>query len=269
MRLAAMSPRSLLDPLRHALKRRKHKAFKLHIWTMDDIGLGYVSTPKVASNAIRRLIRKRQAKLLFDIEEDMRRDREFKKKNKEFKAKMDREIKRVVTPSQIAAMKGEMYFFSFVRNPLARLYSCYRDKVVNAPAFRDHCTLSPYGIEFGMSFGEFVHRIAEIPDSESNEHFRSLHTFLTYQGASFVDYVGKIEHLKEDWLPLSEKYALECPQRDENSKRVSGPSIPSIELPYTRETAEIAVERYAHDIELYDYSSDIERLMEHIRKTAG
>ena len=86
--------RSLLDPVRHAIKRRKHKAFKIQIWTMHDIGVGYVSTPKVASNSIRRLIRQRQAKVLFDHDEDI-------KKNREFKAKMDREINRTLSPSQV------------------------------------------------------------------------------------------------------------------------------------------------------------------------
>ncbi len=52
---------------------------------MQDIGVGYVSTPKVASNSIRRLNRQSQAKVLFDYDEDIKKDREFK-------AKMDREI---------------------------------------------------------------------------------------------------------------------------------------------------------------------------------
>ena len=85
-----------------------------------------------------------------------------------------------------------------VRNPLARLYSCYRDKVVNAETRRSHCTLTPYGINFGMSFDEFVYRVAEIPDPKANDHFRSLHTFLTYKGHSFVDYVGKLENFNEE-----------------------------------------------------------------------
>lgn len=226
---------------------------------MDDIALTYVSTPKVASNAIRRVIRQRQAKVLFDHDEDVKKDREFKEK-------IDKEIKRNIRPSQVSAVKRDLYFFSFVRNPLSRLYSCYRDKVVNAENFRSQCTLSAYGIEFGMSFEDFVYRIADIPDAQSNEHFRSLNSFLTYQDKPFVDYVGKIEHFNEDWQPLKQKFGLDCPQRDERSKRVSGPAIPFIDLPYTRETAEIAAKRYARDIELYDYGDEIDFLIEHKKK---
>jgi len=114
-----------------------------------------------------------------------------------------------------------------------------------------------------MSFEEFVYRIADIPDTRSNEHFRSLNNFLTYQGKPFVDYVGKIENFNEDWQTLNERFGLDSPRRDEHSKRVSGPMLPFIDLPYTRETAEVAAQRYASDIELYDYSGEIDFLMEH------
>ena len=255
-----MSSHPLLNQLQHAIKSRKHKTFRFYLWTMEDLGLGYVATPKVASNIIRGLIRQHQAKILFNHDEDI-------KHNKEFKTKLDKQIKRSVKPSQVRALKGDQYLFSFVRNPLARLYSCYRDKVLNAEQRRSNCTLSPYGIEFGMSFDEFVLRIAEIPDTKANDHFRSLHTFLTYQGNSFVDYVGKLEHLDEDWQPLKEKFGLDCPQTDKCNRRVSaGPAIPFKDLPYTMETAEVAINRYARDIELYNYGNEIDTLLENIKK---
>lgn len=254
-----MTANPLFNQLQHALKSRKHKSFRFYLWTMDDLGLAYVATPKVASNIIRALIRQRQAKVLFNHDEEIGH-------NKEFKAKLDKKIKRSLRPNQVAAVKGDLYLFSFVRNPLARLYSCYRDKVVNAATRRQICTLSPYGINFGMSFTEFVNRIAEIPDAKANDHFRSLHTFLTYQGNSFVDYVGKIEHFNRDWQPLTEKFGLPTPPRDETSRRVSGPKIPFIELPYSRELVDVAVKRYARDIELYGYGNEIDFLVENLKK---
>ncbi len=249
----------LFSQLQHALKSWKHKRFRFYLWTMDDLGLAYVATPKVASNIIRSLIRQRQAKVLFNHDEEI-------KHNEEFKAKLDKKIKRSLRPAQVESLKGDLYLFSFVRNPLARLYSCYRDKVVNAATRRSLCTLSPYGINFGMSFAEFVLRVAEIPDPKANDHFRSLHTFLTYQGKSFVDYVGKIEHFNQDWQPLTERFGLQTPPRDENSRRVSGPKISFIDLPYTRDIVDAAVKRYARDIELYDYGNEIDFLMENIKK---
>ncbi|MCK5679851.1 hypothetical protein KAI46_03460 [bacterium] len=99
-----------------------------------------------------------------------------------------------------------------------------------------------------------------------NDHFRSLHTFLTYQGNSFVDYVGKLEHLDEDWQPLKEKFGLDCPQTVKCNRRVSGPAVPFRDLPYTMETAEVAINRYARDIELYGYRNEIDTLLEKIKK---
>lgn len=227
---------------------------------MDDIDVAYVSTPKVASNSIRNLIRQRQAGVLFDHHESLKGD-------KEFKAKLDKKIKRRVKPSQALEIKNNRYFFSFVRNPLTRLYSCYRDKVLSEK--RKHsCTFSPYGIEAGISFEEFVYRVADIPDDRSNDHFRSLNNFLVYEGKPFVDYVGKIEHFKEDWQFLNDRFGLPRPPRDERSKRVSGPAVPLNKLPYTQEMAEIAVKRYAKDIELYDYADDIDFLFEKIKASS-
>ena len=253
----------LFNQFQHALKSWKHKSFRFYLWTMDDLGLAYVATPKVASNVIRGLIRQRQAKILFAQDEEIKLNKGF---NKEFKTKLDKKIKRSLRPAQVEALKGDLYLFSFVRNPLARLYSCYRDKVVNAANRRTVCTFSPYGINFGMTFAEFVGRIAEIPDTKANDHFRSLHTFLTYQGVSFVDYIGKIEQFNHDWEPLRQRFGLPTPPRDLNSRRVSGPKIPFIELPYTREIVDVAVKRYARDIELYGYGNEIDFLVENLKK---
>lgn len=250
-----MNIQTFINQFKHSIKNVKHKTLRFYIWEMEDIGVAYVSTPKVASNSIRAMIRQRQAKILFNLDEDIR-------NNKEFKTRLDKKIKRSVKPSRIEASKKDLYLFSFVRNPLARLYSCYRDKVVNAEKRHKLCTLSPYGINFWMSFDDFVFRIAEIPDNKANDHFRSLHTFLTYQGNSFVDYVGKLENFSKDWQPLQAEFGLNFPQTDQTSRRVSGPALPLDKLPYTRKSAEAAARRYARDIELYDYSDDIDRLLD-------
>ena len=117
-----------------------------------------------------------------------------------------------------------------------------------------------------MSFDEFIYRIADIPDAKANDHFRSLHTFLTCQGNSFVDYVEKLENFNEEWQPLKEKFGLDCPQTDKADLRVSGPAVPFKALPYTVESAEIAINRYARDIELYGYGNEIDTLLENIKK---
>jgi len=226
---------------------------------MTDIGLVYVATPKVASNAIRRLIRERQARILLNPDLTARH-------YKEYKHEIDKKIKQRATPSKVSAIKKDNYYFSFVRNPLSRLYSCYRDKVLNGASAKKHCTLRPYGIEFGMSFDDFVYQIASIPDDESDQHFRSLHNFLTHQGKSFMNHVGKIETMEQDWRPIHAKFGLDFPQR-ETSTRVSGPKIAFHDLPYTVETATVAAGRYAQDIAHYDYGNEVYALIEKLKKS--
>lgn len=245
------------NTVKRFINNQKHHSLKCPLWIMDDIKVAYISTPKVASNAIRKMIRQRQSKLLFQSDDYLQ---------DKIQEILEQRIKKRVKSSQIKVMKDDLYFFSFVRNPLTRLYSCYRDKVYNAQQRRKQCTLSPYGIDFGMSFDDFVFKVAEIPDNQSNDHFRSLHTFLSYEGESFVDHIGKMENFTHDWQPLSDKFSLPCPPYNENSRRVSGPVVASQNLPYSRKSVELAIERYATDIQLYHYEDEVNSLLGNIYK---
>ena len=227
---------------------RDHES-QLSVWLMDDIRLAYISTPKVASSSIRNLIRERQASILH---------RDYEGKSNKLRNRIDWRIKASLSPSLAQNLKDKYYVFSFVRNPLTRLYSCYRDKVIKMATRRERCGLSRFGIEFGMRFDDFVARVAAIPDDQADQHLRSLHTFLTYQGTSLVHWLGRVERLDSDWQHLTTRFGLPCPQHD---RRVSGPSVSFANLPYTRKTAQIAIERYQQDIEMFGYQREADELL--------
>ena len=240
------------DWVKKEIKRLRFKRGGLKVWVMKDIESAYLSNPKVASSSIRNLIRERQAKIVFPYSQENR---------KTLKKKLEKRIKVSTTPPQILQLKERFYLFSFVRNPLTRLYSCYRDKVINAVKKHDECKLSPYGINFGMSFEEFINRVSQIPDGCADRHFKSQHIFLTHREGLLVQFLGKFERFESDWQHLTEKFGLACPPR---TRRISGPPMPLLSLPLTRRGAETAIARYQKDIELFGYQDEIKKMLERI-----
>lgn len=218
---------------------------KTRIWKVDDIKLGYISIPKCASSSIRHLITQHQ-------QENSQISDSYKKSDLKFCAKVS------LSPPQTLKLKESYFLFSFVRNPLSRLYSCYRDKVVNAAQRHDRCTLSPYRIHFGMSFNEFVSRVVEIPDKFADQHFRSGCSFLMHRGESLVNYVGKFEQFNQDWQNISSQFGLAAPKR---SNRVSGPRTTIQDIPISPQVLELAIKRYANDLDAFGYREELEALL--------
>ncbi|MGL1832507.1 sulfotransferase family 2 domain-containing protein [Rhodocyclaceae bacterium SMB388] len=225
---------------------RRHRC---DLWVLEDLGLGYLPVPKVASSSIRNSFVDRMTPVLLGRPDVSRRA---------VKERVEARIRLSLDITGVKERRKTLFVFTFVRNPLTRLHSCYRDKVVNAAERREKCTLSPYGIQFGMSFDEFAMRIAEIPDARADQHFRSQHSFVASGGALLVDYVGKIEQFEEDWLPLKVRFGLPPPAR---SRRVSGEPLAVPDLPLSRAAAEQAVRRYAEDIEIFGYEREIEAVL--------
>ena len=146
------------------------------------------------------------------------------------------------------------YFrFAFVRDPWARLYSCYRDKIVGPTERDDEFMLGEYGFVPGMPFEAFVRGVAEIDDREADPHFASQWHALGYEGELAVDYVGRFERLPGDWDRLRRRYDLpELPWAPVGSSR------PRFDFDYhkphyTPELVEIAGRRYAEDVSRFGY----------------
>jgi hypothetical protein len=150
--------------------------------------------------------------------------------------------------------------FAFVRNPWDRLVSCYRDKVRGeaedftgfAASGVAHCLAGFDVFTADMSFEDFVHAVAAIPDDAADDHFRSQHTYLTNSsGEVAVDFVGRFENLDSDLskvagltglpldLPLPRLQAVGRPRRYADF--------------YTAATRNAVARRYARDIELFSY----------------
>jgi chondroitin 4-sulfotransferase 11 len=151
------------------------------------------------------------------------------------------------------------YFkFGFVRNPWDRIISLYQNKMIEAAdeqrmQFRRKFLASLKKHQkfwMGMSFEAFVEAIAQIPDLEAHDHFRSQYIFLTdSKGRLIVDYVGRFETLNEGFSRICDRLGI------------TGLSLPQLMKSnrahyskyYTPKTRDMVAERYSIDIEMFKY----------------
>ena len=203
----------------------------------------YIPIPKVACSTIKALC----AQLLglqvpsHDVEEEIHR--------------LDFPC---VKKYRIAQDYGDYFKFAIVRNPWARLVSCYNDKIAYDRGhvydrFENAFTayLKKMGVfEPGMSFDRFVGVVCEIPDEFAEGHFRSQHAFLTDQkGRMLADFCGRVEQLDTDFDVIASKLGI-----DVALPRIRKGKTAGYQTYYTKETARLIARRYERDIELLGYT---------------
>ncbi len=144
--------------------------------------------------------------------------------------------------------KYKNYFkFTFVRNPHARVVSCYEHWIKKAT----NPNISLYK-EFrkNMSFEEFVKALSKIPDNASDGHFRSQHTFITdKKGNLLVDFIGKVEHINRDFKKVCEKTGMSYKKLSRINKKTNK----NYKKYYDKETKKLIQKRYKKDFELFGY----------------
>lgn len=158
--------------------------------------------------------------------------------------------------AQISCMHS--YFrFAFVRNPLARLYSCWRDKVwcPGQPECDQPFIFERFpGMRAGQPFAEWVSVVAEIPDHDCDQHFAS-QTSLLCEGDRLVpDFVGRFEHFEPGWEMVAKRIGLpeSIPFQPVFSDRPRDDFRWHCRH-YDRTTLAVAYQRYREDIQRFGY----------------
>lgn len=141
---------------------------------------------------------------------------------------------------------------SVIRHPLARLASCWRDKVADPNRFHRPFR-HKYGgaIIPGMSFGDWVRFVAETPDGIADQHFRSMSWDLVF--GDWTPETIRIER-PDWWADLRGRIRSHCgldigAQRHENSTGGDWQGE------YTMELRRIACDRYREDLERFGYDA--------------
>lgn len=156
------------------------------------------------------------------------------------------------------------YFkFTFIRNPFARLVSCYKDKVVfngeyNNYYFKDYY----FDIQPNISFENFVDIVTKIPDFLADRHFKSQYYSVVKNNPYALDYIGKLENISNDWKLLSKKFSLEpiIEHKNKSENQYNYFEYYNIELVKKVE------KKFFYDIQYFGYDNDYKNLLDYVNK---
>jgi hypothetical protein len=158
--------------------------------------------------------------------------------------------------------------FAFVRNPFARLVSCYRDKILWEPGDavypRPYFDIVPYPLPTNISFAAFARRVARIPDRVADRHFKSQSAEVFYRGTQVVRFLGHMEQLAADWRTLAERHDFPVALERAHTTGAKGPHADWRDY-YDRATVDIVAGRYAEDLTRLGYAGAREELLAHLR----
>ncbi len=215
-------------------KRMRIHREKPDVWFFPKQDVGYIQIPKVATRSIRQAFEASSAGLTGEsLSLDV----------------LEKQFSKHITHDQIRPHVGNAFLFAFVRNPLTRLHSAYRDKIVNAERAGKANIFACHGMTFGMTFEQFVKRVAEIPDRSIDRHLRSQASFLTDKSGCLIpDFIGQLESFQEGWEAVREKVPSLHTVPHRNSSQTVDHSTA-----YSPEIKKIARIRYQKDFELFGY----------------
>ncbi len=142
--------------------------------------------------------------------------------------------------NEIGARQFQSYFkFGFVRNPWDRVVSLYE----RAEALQ---------LKEKMTFGEFVDWIEYSSSTcvHSSPHRYQLDWFVDPNGKVLADFIGRFEHLEEDWAFVAEKLGIaeRLPHSRPNARARHYTEY------YDERTREIIGRKFKVDVERFGYA---------------
>lgn len=163
---------------------------------------------------------------------------------------------------------ADYFKFTFVRNPFARLVSCYVNKLhedrekLGKSMERLYFTRYLFGcLNVDKGFHNWARRVCRIPDKWADRHFVS-QSYLIHdsEGHLLVNHVYKFENLASDYEPIRERFDLAPLPHYNKTKKGNWMDY------YDLRTAKIVYRYYRRDIDEFGYRDTYEQLLDYIRE---
>ena len=150
----------------------------------------------------------------------------------------------------------DCYRFAIVRDPWARAYSCYKQKIKNPSPIKQALHFgSREGLHPQMSFGDFVYWLCSRSgaDDRADRHWASQHLILGLDLGMRYEFIGKLETMADDLAAVSQRLGF-APETFSERRNSSTEKSDSYLRHYTPDLAELIAQRYAMDIETFGYA---------------
>lgn len=204
----------------------------------------YLEMPKVANSAIKASMLKKEFPDAFSIQEESLK----------------------YTEHNLDSKHRSFYKFTFVRNPMERIVSCYENKYHGDPrsigiSIKEYDNYLFGYIKKDRGFANFLFRIALIPDAYKDQHFKPQYRIVYDQdGKKRVNYIGKYERLNEEYQKIARKYDLEQLNVYNETQRKNYMEY------YNRWTVYLVYLIYRKDIQYFGYMKEYRKLFDYVRR---
>ncbi|WP_458425741.1 sulfotransferase family 2 domain-containing protein [Methylorubrum extorquens] len=155
----------------------------------------------------------------------------------------------------------EIYLFSFVRNPYARVFSSYRNKILGVAKGVDNFDYLQqirWQKQNPPSFDEFLHVISDQDPYERNEHWRTMTDLLCLSEVSY-DKIYKGENFAENISELTKKIFPSSLRSIRGEAHVNATHSGNFrQSAYAPASIKMVQDIYKKDFENFGYSLDFE-----------
>ena len=241
-----------------SLSAEEKQILAKHIIVNDEHRFLFCSVPKVACSNWKRVLM-----VLNGVDTDSNNIGQVNHSDLTFLANL--------SPLAIPHRLKEYYKFMFVREPLERLTSAYKDKFVLNNTFfhksygrkivkkvRQNSPRSPKGDDVTIS--EFFQYITESSMEEMNEHWMPYHMLCQPCAVSY-DFIGSFENLESDATQVLKNLNIDkkvsFPKQQEYYK-VGGKGFVTGAPTYTNVSERLLkkiIDKYSNDYEIFSYST--------------
>tara|TARA_B100001105_G_C22357964_1_gene428894 strand:- start:825 stop:1391 length:567 start_codon:yes stop_codon:yes gene_type:complete len=142
---------------------------------------------------------------------------------------------------------AKQFTFALVRDPLAKIYSAYKNKTLTTQPNSAIVNLfAKHGIDRDIPFDLFIEQVCSIPDKNLDRHLRSQSWFLSENDKLLPVTIIKLENISTEWERVEEQTGLRLPDKL-NSTNPS--PLPKLD----KEHSQMFRNKYHLDYELLGY----------------